>query len=232
DYSPAMLDDLMSSGEIIWQGHGSLAGDDGWVSLHVAETAHLTLHDPVAVDAEHEQRAALSQALSGGGAMFFSALADQARKASGAEWSDAELGDALWDLVWSGAVTGDTLGPLRARLSRGRTTHNRGARRRSPARARYAGRRSGLGMLGSGRLGGDQVGRSAPPSVAGRWSRLPAPIDNITARTLARAEVLLDRYGIVTRGVAAAEDVPGGFAGLYRVYSQAEESGVLRRGYF
>jgi ATP-dependent Lhr-like helicase len=87
-------------------------------------------------------------------------------------------------------------------------------------------------MLGSGRIAGAGGVRSVPPTVVGRWSRLPAPVDNVTARTLARAEVLLDRYGIVTRGVAAAEDVPGGFAGLYRVYSQAEETGVLRRGYF
>jgi ATP-dependent Lhr-like helicase len=238
DYSPALLDDLMSAGELLWQGHGSLAGDDGWVSLHVAETAHLTLHDPTGPDAEAELPLALLTALSGGGAMFFTAVADAVRTTAedSTVWGDTELGEALWDLVWAGVVTGDTLAPLRARLGRGRTTHAGGSRRRAPARARYAGRRSGLGMLGSGRLaagGGVGVGvRATPPTLVGRWSRLPTPIDNVTARTLARAEVLLDRYGIVTRGVAAAEDVPGGFAGLYRVYSQAEETGVLRRGYF
>lgn len=166
--------------------------------------------------------------------MFFTAVADAVRASveDATVWGDGEIVEALWNLVWSGAVTGDTLAPLRARLGGGRTTHARGARRRAPARARYAGRRSGLGMLGSGRLAGAGGVRATPPTVAGRWSRLPTPIDNVTARTLARAEVLLDRYGIVTRGVAAAEDVPGGFAGLYRVYSQAEETGVLRRGYF
>ncbi|MDO5503854.1 MAG: DEAD/DEAH box helicase, partial [Actinomycetia bacterium] len=202
------------------------------VSLHVAETAHLTVHDTT--EAPGEQSRALLGALSGGGAMYFAALADSARGADAegaALWSDAELADALWELVWTGAVTGDTLAPLRARLTGGRTAHKR-TRTRAPARARYAGRRSGLGMLGSGRLAGPGGLRATPPGVVGRWSLTPAPIDNVTARMLARAEVLLDRYGIVTRGVAAAEDVPGGFAGLYRIYSQAEESGVLRRGYF
>ena len=232
DYEPRLLDDLMASGEVLWQGHGSLAGDDGWVSLHIAETAHLTVHD--ATEAPGEQARSLRAALTGGGAMHFTVLADRARAAEvegSALWSDAELADALWELVWSGSVTGDTLAPLRARLSGGRTTHNRG-RTRAPARARYAGGRSGLGMLGSGRLAGPGGLRATPPSVIGRWALTPTPIDNATARMLARAEVLLDRYGIVTRGVAAAEDVPGGFAGLYRIYSQAEESGVLRRGYF
>lgn len=241
-YEPGMLDELMAAGEVIWQGHGSLVGDDGWVSLHVAETAHLTVHDPVD-GALSDAALALDRAIGGSGAMHFTALADAARALKGecdaesdapsrsVEWSDAELADALWELVWAGRVSGDTLAPLRARLAGGQTAHGRRVRR-APARARYAGRRSGLGMLGSGRLAGPGGLRSTPPSVVGRWARAPVPIDNVTARMLARAEVLLDRYGIVTRGVAAAEDVTGGFAGLYRIYSQAEESGVLRRGYF
>ena len=36
----------MASGEVLWRGHGSLPGDDGWVSLHLADTAHLTLPGP------------------------------------------------------------------------------------------------------------------------------------------------------------------------------------------
>jgi ATP-dependent Lhr-like helicase len=51
-------------------------------------------------------------------------------------------------------------------------------------------------------------------------------------RAYATAEVLLDRYGVVTRGSVVAEDVPGGFAGVYRVLAAAEESGRVRRGYF
>ncbi|MFD9126210.1 DEAD/DEAH box helicase, partial [Kitasatospora sp. NPDC059571] len=48
----------------------------------------------------------------------------------------------------------------------------------------------------------------------------------------ARAQGLLDRHGVLTRGTVAAERVPGGFAGVYRVLSAFEERGRARRGYF
>jgi ATP-dependent Lhr-like helicase len=43
---------------------------------------------------------------------------------------------------------------------------------------------------------------------------------------------MLDRYGLVTRGAAAAERIVGGFAAVYPVLKAAEESGRARRGYF
>src|SRR5690606_4946190 len=43
DYSPALLDELTSSGEVIWAGHGTLPGRDGWVSMHPADLAPFTL---------------------------------------------------------------------------------------------------------------------------------------------------------------------------------------------
>ena len=74
--------------------------------------------------------------------------------------------------------------------------------------------------------------RTGPPQVAGRWSLLP-PVDlDPTLRAYATAELLLDRHGILTRGATAAEDVPGGFAAIYRVLGRAEEAGRVRRGYF
>ncbi len=53
-----------------------------------------------------------------------------------------------------------------------------------------------------------------------------------TRRALATADVLLDRYGVLTRGAVTAEGVPGGFAAVYPVLKAAEESGQARRGYF
>ncbi|MFZ5869211.1 MAG: Lhr family helicase, partial [Actinomycetota bacterium] len=70
------------------------------------------------------------------------------------------------------------------------------------------------------------------PVAAGRWSLLPAVEPDTTLRTHALAEVLLDRHGVVTRGAVAAERVPGGFAGVYRVLAAMEEAGRARRGYF
>ena len=68
--------------------------------------------------------------------------------------------------------------------------------------------------------------------MAGRWSRLPARDLDPTGRALAAAEVLLDRYGVVTRGAVSAERITGGFAAVYPVLKAAEERGRVRRGYF
>ena len=43
DYQPGTLDTLIATGEVVWAGHGPLPGDDSWVSLHLADSAPLTL---------------------------------------------------------------------------------------------------------------------------------------------------------------------------------------------
>lgn len=224
-YSPALLDELMSVGEVVWRGHGSLPGDDGWVSLHLADTAHLTMAAPDDTELGDRPRAVLD-VLARGGAYFFRALADAV------DGSDTEVLDDLWSLVWSGHVSGDTFAPVRALLAGGRTAHRRAAS--GPRSTRYAGRAGSLGTLG-GRRGASRAvppARSAPGTAAGRWSLLPEVESDTTVRTLATAEILQDRYGVLTRGSVVAEDVPGGFAAVYRVLAAAEESGRVRRGYF
>ena len=225
-YTPGLLDELTSTGEVLWRGHGSLPGDDGWVSLHLGDTAHLTLppHDDLEV-ADTQQ--AVLDALAGGGAYFFRTLSDAVGSTD-----DESLITDLWQLVWAGLVTNDTMAPLRALLSGGRTAHRR--TRSTPRSTRYAGRRGSLGALSGQRPAGRPAlpSRSGPPTGAGRWSLLPAPEAEATVRSYATAEVLLDRYGVVTRGSVVAEGVVGGFAGVYRVLAAAEESGRVRRGYF
>ena len=39
-------DTLTATGEVVWSGHGALPGADGWVSLHTADQAPLTLPEP------------------------------------------------------------------------------------------------------------------------------------------------------------------------------------------
>ena len=68
--------------------------------------------------------------------------------------------------------------------------------------------------------------------MAGRWSRLPERDLDPTRRAAALAELLLERYGVVTRGAVVAEESPGGFAAVYPVLSAFEEAGRCRRGYF
>jgi ATP-dependent Lhr-like helicase len=74
--------------------------------------------------------------------------------------------------------------------------------------------------------------RTTDPAVAGRWSALPAPEPDSTLRAHYQAELLLNRHGVLTRGAVAAENVPGGFATLYKVLSSFEEAGRCQRGYF
>lgn len=231
DYQPAQLDELMSAGEVLWQGHGSLPGDDGWVSLHLAESAPWTLHSPTlsaTTEAASDVAAALTVLFESGGAYFFRALS-----AATEAGSDAEVIAALWELVWGGAVSGDTFAPVRALLAGGRGAHKQ--RPRAAPRATRYGRRGALaGIPRSGALarsGGVGHG-AAPPTGVGRWALLPVPDPDATTRAVTTAEVLLDRYGVLTRSIVAAEEVPGGFASIYRVLAAAEESGRLRRGYF
>src|SRR5690606_39907309 len=73
--------------------------------------------------------------------------------------------------------------------------------------------------------------RTAPPTLGGRWSLLPAREAHTTVRAHALARTLLDRHGVVTRGAVGAEGVEGGFSAVYRILSAFEETGHARRGY-
>ncbi|MDN3241479.1 ATP-dependent helicase [Glycomyces tritici] len=225
DYTPVLLDELTASGEVLWAGAGSLSGKDGWIALYPAETAPLLLPEAAPFEAGPLHNALLD-ALAGGFGLFFRQLAEQVRAAH-PEASESQLAEALWDLVWAGRLTNDTLAPLRAYLgsgsSPGATAHRA---KRSAPRGRYSpGVGSGWRELRAG------TGIAVMPTVAGRWSLLPAPASDATVRAHALATTLLDRHGVVTRGAVAAEDIEGGFAKVYRVLSVFEESGKARRGY-
>jgi ATP-dependent helicase Lhr and Lhr-like helicase len=220
DWSPALLDGLTSTGEVLWCGHAALPGDDGWVSLHLADSAALTLPEPAALELGPLHRQLL-EVLSGGGAFFFRALSQAVGSTD-----DDQLAAALWDLVWSARVSGDTLAPLRALVAGGRSA--RSSRRAAPA-ARYPRTRS-LGRPTPTRAA--LPTRSGPPTVAGRWSLLPATDPDPTVRSAALVETLLDRHGVLTRGAVVAEAAPGGFAAVYRVLSAFEDAGRVRRGYY
>jgi ATP-dependent helicase Lhr and Lhr-like helicase len=218
DYSPVLLDELTMAGEVLWTGAGALAGNDGWVVLAPADLAPLLLPPLEPVDG---LAARLLEALEPGSALFFRGLADRI----GGEHTDADVAEVVWDLVWAGALTNDTLAPVRVRLDGGRrTAHSR--RQRAP-RTRY-GRYGGLAGVPTT----SPARAAAPFTMSGRWSAL-APRDlDPTRRALAAADTLLDRYGLVTRGSVGAERVSGGFAAVYPVLKAAEESGRARRGYF
>ena len=212
DYVPAMLDELTATGEVLWAGHGTLPGTDGWVSLHVADNAALTLPDPQEIDSTPLHDAVLD-ALAGGGAFFFRQLGDAV-----ASSDDKALEAALWDLVWADA-SATTRSPRRGRWCPAAAPPIGHAGSRPRVRSSRS-RRPGLPT------------RTGPPTASGRWSLLPALEEDPTRRAHASAEGLLDRHGVVTRGAVTSERVPGGFAGVYKVLSAFEDSGRCRRGYF
>jgi ATP-dependent Lhr-like helicase len=218
DYSPALLDELTLAGEVVWSGAGSLAGSDGWVVLAPAEIAGLVLPPPD--DLDEPLTAALRDALGPDEALFFRSLAER----TGSESSDEDVARAVWELVWGGWLTNDTFGPVRSLLDAGRSSHRRKPRTPRGRYGRYA-------QLGAAPGRGSAL-RPPPPGLAGRWSAVPTRDADPTRRALAATDVLLDRYGVVTRGSVAAERIIGGFSAVYPVLKAAEESGRARRGYF
>ncbi len=224
-YKSSDLDQLCMAGELVWVGAGALGSSDGRVRLAFRDQAAVLIpHCEQPVDgAVHD---ALRHGLEHRGASFWTDLLAAVQAASLPYDTESVLA-ALWDLVWNGEVTNDSLAPLRARVGRGSGSGSAGRGRRPPSRG---GRRQRSGRL---RLGG--LSASGPPEAAGRWSLVepllqPEPADTQTA--LARAHQLLDRYGVVTRETALAEGQQGGFAGVYPVLKALEERGEVRRGYF
>ncbi|OFB38244.1 ATP-dependent helicase [Mycolicibacterium sp. (ex Dasyatis americana)] len=212
DYQPSMLDELLASGEVMWSGAGQIGSSDGWVAFHLAETAPLTLPVPAQIEFTDTHRA-IMETLGHGGAYFFRQLTDQ-------DAAESELKTALWELIWAGWVTGDTFAPVRAMLTgprrSGAPAHRQ--RQRPPRLSRYSVARP--------------HSRAADPMVSGRWSALPGAEPDSTVRAHFQAELLLNRHGVLTKGAAAAEGVPGGFATLYKVLSAFEDAGRCQRGYF
>jgi ATP-dependent Lhr-like helicase len=236
DYAPPLLDELMASGEVLWTGAGPIPGNDGWIALHVADSAALTLApDPDFAPDAAQQR--ILDLLAGGGGYFFRQVAESAGGMDAVLTDEAAL-QAIWGLVWAGRLTGDTFAPVRAMLDAGHTAHRQPSR--TPRARSYghggslrAGRLPRIGRLGAvGSHGFDAPSAATPPMAVGRWSAVQAPELDTTIKTHALAQLLMDRYGVITRGSVTAENVPGGFGLLYKVLSRLEESGTCRRGYF
>ena len=219
-YQPAMLDELLASGEVTWSGSGAISAHDGWVVFHHADSASLTLGAPAEFDHNDAHRGILDILGRPGdsrGAYFFRQLAD------GAPNEDL-VKSALWELIWGGWVTGDTFAPVRAILTGARKPGSR--RSGTPAhRHRRAPRLSRYSLT-------QPPTRTLDPTVAGRWSAVPAREPDSTVRAHFTAELLMNRYGVLTKSAVAAEGVPGGFAMLYKVLTAFEEAGRCQRGYF
>jgi ATP-dependent Lhr-like helicase len=206
-YSPAWLDELCTGGEVVWVGAGALGRSGGKVALYFREDVRLAGPPPAnaKIEApEGEVHDAIRELL-GRRPCFWIDLVDEL------DIAPEELHNALWDLAWAGEVTNDAFAPLRApRLRSVRNAQRRGRR--------FAARRA-----------------AASHAVQGRWSLTDSLFENAPAsgpRLRAQAELMLERYGIVTRETVLAEGVPGGFSTVYGEMSNLEMLGTARRGYF
>ncbi len=205
-YSIGWIDELCTSGEVVWIGAGSLGRSDGKIALYFREDVHLAgppagnhkLEAP-----KGEVHDAIRAALAEGPSFWLDLLQ--------IDGTTEELHEALWDLAWNGEVTNDAFAPLRAPRLRAASSSNRGGRRFAQRRAAAAG------------------------TVLGRWSLTSKLFDGAPPqgpRSRAQAELMLERHGIVTRETAIAEGIPGGFASIYGELQNLELLGTARRGYF
>jgi ATP-dependent Lhr-like helicase len=202
-YDESDLDALLASGAVIWVGGGAIGPRDGKVALYLAEHAPL-VSTPEPTKHQGSTHEGIRDTLGSRGALFF----PQLLAALGGGFAP-DVKDALWDLVWSGQVTNDSLYPLRGFL-------------RPPA-VRHARRR-----------GSSQ--RGLAPELVGRWSLVSSYANQAastpTERLAARVHQLLQRHGVIMRELVQYEGAEGGFAAVYAVLRQMEEAGRVRRGYF
>ncbi len=209
-YQPSDLDALTTAGEVVWGGLEPLGEHDGRLALYL--TDHVAkLRQPRAPADLPERERLIVDHLARNGASFFAAL----HEAAGGGYP-GETVDAIWTLVWNGVVTNDSLNAVRAFVRPPERSRRKAAQTARAARS-FRSR------------------RVAPPTAEGRWSliaaRLGAAITPTESAT-ALAQQLLARYGVLTREVAAAENVSGGFGAVYDILKALEDAGRIRRGYF
>jgi ATP-dependent helicase Lhr and Lhr-like helicase len=205
-YSPSWMDELCTGGELVWVGAGAL-GRSGKVAIYFREDVRLAGPPPANAKLQRPEGSAhdaIRERLAGSPCFWIDLVSEL-------DLAAEELHAALWDLAWSGEATNDAFAPLRARrLSAVQRSQQRGRR--------FAARRPAAGQ-----------------AVQGRWS-LTEPLFHDAPgqgpRLRAQAELMLERYGLVTRETVLAEAVPGGFAALYGELTNLEMLGTARRGYF
>jgi ATP-dependent Lhr-like helicase len=205
EYRPGDLDELVAGGLVVWGGVESVGPKDGRVALYLAEHEAVLAQPPKLIDTPLAQK--IRETLQQRGALFFNDLARLTQTYA------PEVHETLWDMIWSGEVTNDTLEPLRAFV-----------KVETPR-----GRPNARDLRGVTRSRGAPAGASGRFSLrSSRWEKTPSD----TEHRAAMARALLERYGVVVRESAHAESIESGFGAVYDVLKHLEESGRIRRGYF
>ena len=208
DFSPAMLDQVLASGEWLWkraepfagQGGGRLAANTP-IGLLRRECWHHWPMSPGRMEGFSFGARKVFEVLREDGADFFLGLV----RNTGMLRSQVEM--ALGELAAGGLVTSDSFTGMRALITR------------AHKRPRFGGLRA--------RMSGVQAG--------GRWSALPAPAaDEVNEEDRVRylAEAMVRRYGIVFRALLARDRGLPPWRAWLRVYRRMEARGELRGGRF
>ncbi len=211
-YTSGDLDTLVAAGEVAWVGVEPIGERDGRIALYLTDHLSRLLRSPgprLDVEPLSNRARAVLEVLRTKGASFFSPL----HEAAGGGFPRETL-EAVWELVWKGLVTNDTFRVVRAYTA---PLLERGPRRIGNGGHVFRSR------------------RTVPPSAEGRWSLVEERAGTAVGPTewaAATAQQLLARHGLVTREVAQAEGLPGGFSAVYQVFRSLEDGGRVRRGYF
>ncbi len=227
-YTPSLLDQLSLSGRLLWRrcigrpqrADGSRSGTRGICAVPLAfymrETMRYWQQDAAGEDSPALSASAgrLYELLQSLGASFYDVLQNDSRMLP------AQLENALSELVSAGSVTCDGFNGFRALMLPE-------SRRRSPGRVLQ--RRSR--RLSSRRI-----------EQAGRWSLVPDNFTDVEAGVPSRidqdeameyiCEVLLHRYGVVTRAIVNQEKGLPPWRLLLPVLRRLEARGDVRGGRF
>ena len=238
DYQPALLDELLTSGDVVWVGSktgGTSAMDPGEVAFYPADSILLSgvEHGTTSNASDATMPEAILTALDSGGAFHARQLVDAAKRVWNEaaepdinpntgeiipqEWSEQQFKDALWSLVWQGKVTNSSFAPVRA-LTAGAA---------SPRKSTTSRRRGRVAPIHRA---------TTDMTLGGLWSAVigqaEAEDTDQTEQALALVETLLDRYGVIAQPVIDKENIPGGYSALYPILQRMEEHGRLVRGMF
>ena len=252
DYRPAMLDELVAAGEVLWAADTAdgvhrvafYPTDSPLAPLPVDAVAGLAedfaaegevedvREEEVAAEAEPVavERAVCRVLAQGGPLPFRSIVEGTQRLCAPAMPDERAVAEALQELVWSGRVTCDGLAFPRAGGLSVPSSAVRGAGGQAPppSRRRVTSRR-GRSRLSEAKaaaratvLARQGAVQAFDAALAGRWSLMAPAAQSSTVQAVALVESLLDRYGVVTRDIALQAGVPGAM----------EDAGELSRGMF
>ena len=217
DYRPAMLDELIASGEVVWQARpvGDAASRSGSARVRTG-AGHVPAPGEIAFFPTDSALAPVAG----------EAIAPGEPEAP----ADRETGvteEALWQLVREGAATGRSFEPVRRALAPAAGT------RTSPSSRRVRSRRGRRLMMETPRTGEvTAAGRLSSVLASTSWVRLSCAPAGDEERAIAEVESLMDRYGVVSRDLALTFGGAGGLGPLMPVLRRMEETGVVLRGGF